>query len=283
LVTVAAIERVLDLDDVTWRAADEVPQNGIAEVILHSRSVIVADPFVTIAGTGRAVLVDQFSIVGGATVRLPAAEEQAVQRNITAVAHAVSSVERARANGHRGGVLWLTGLSGAGKSTLAMALERRLFDRGWQVYVLDGDNLRRGLTADLGFSPEDRSENIRRAAAAASLFAQAGTLVVAALISPARSDRERARALAGDDFREVYVSADLATCEARDPKGLYKKARAGEIPAFTGVSAPYEAPHAPDLVVDTATNSIERCVDDLSMYVEREFAAQRQRSVGAGS
>jgi bifunctional enzyme CysN/CysC len=192
--------------------------------------------------------------------------------NLTRVEHAVQAEARAARNGHKGGVLWLTGLSGAGKSTLAVALERRLFLLGWQVYVLDGDNVRHGLCADLGFSPEDRAENIRRVGEVAALMARAGLLVVTAFISPYRSDRERARAAAADAFGEVWVKADLATCEARDPKGLYARARAGEISDFTGVSAPYEAPEAPDLVVDTAAVPAESCVDQLVEYARSRFA-----------
>jgi bifunctional enzyme CysN/CysC len=192
--------------------------------------------------------------------------------NLTRVAHAVAEESRAARNGHKGGVLWLTGLSGAGKSTLAVALERRLFLLGWQVYVLDGDNVRHGLCADLGFSPEERAENIRRVGEVAALMARAGLLVVTAFISPYRSDRDRARAAAGDAFAEVWVKADLATCEARDPKGLYAKARAGEIKDFTGVSAPYEAPDGADLVVDTSAAPAETCVEQLAEFARSRFA-----------
>ncbi|MBF0334277.1 MAG: adenylyl-sulfate kinase, partial [Alphaproteobacteria bacterium] len=154
--------------------------------------------------------------------------------NITVAEHAVTREERWLANGHKSGILWFTGLSGAGKSTLAMALERRLFERGYRAYVLDGDNVRHGLSADLGFSPDDRAENIRRIGEVANLFAQAGFIVLTAFISPYRADRERARAIAPGFFHEVHVKAGLATCESRDVKGLYAKARAGKIPEFTG-------------------------------------------------
>ena len=157
-------------------------------------------------------------------------------------------------------MIWLTGLSGAGKSTLAMALERRLFEAGFQVYALDGDNMRGGLSADLGFAPDDRAENIRRIGEVAALMADAGLIAIAAFISPYRADRARARRAADGRFVEVHVRADLATCEARDPKGLYARARAGEIADFTGISAPYEVPEAPELVVDTAANDVETCV-----------------------
>jgi bifunctional enzyme CysN/CysC len=191
--------------------------------------------------------------------------------NIFRVEHSVSDDARYVRNGHHGGVLWLTGLSGSGKSTLAIALERRLFDLGYQVYVLDGDNVRHGLNNDLGFSQEDREENIRRIGEMAALMARSGMVVLSAFISPYRSDRERARKACGDSFHELYVKADLATCEARDPKGLYVKARKGEIPDFTGISAPYEAPENADLTIDTAANEVDACVDSAVEYVRRNF------------
>ncbi len=189
--------------------------------------------------------------------------------NVFAVDHAVTADERRDVNGHRGGVLWLTGLSGAGKSTVAMALERRLFDQGWQVFTLDGDNLRHGLNGDLGFSPADRDENIRRSAETARLLAETGVLVIATFISPLRQHRKTARDIVGWDFHEVFIDADLGTCEARDTKGLYAKARSGEIPEFTGVSAPYEAPARPEIHLDTATRDVGACVDDLAAFVAR--------------
>ena len=191
--------------------------------------------------------------------------------NITAVHSRVSPEERAERVGHRGGVLWLTGLSGSGKSTIALELERRLFDAGYSVYVLDGDNVRHGLSANLGFSPEDRTENIRRIGEVAALFADAGFIVITAFISPYRSDRDLARQATGDDFHEIYVKADLSVCESRDPKGLYEKARRGEIPEFTGISAPYEAPHDAEFIVDTAASDLEGSVATLSDYVARAF------------
>jgi bifunctional enzyme CysN/CysC len=192
--------------------------------------------------------------------------------NVTNVEHKVSSADRTARSGHRGGVLWFTGLSGAGKSTLAMAVEQYLFQKGFHVYVLDGDNVRRGLNVNLGFSPDDRAENIRRVGEVASLFADAGFICIAAFISPYRADREHARAAAREGFHEIYIQADLETCERRDPKGLYRKARAGAIRDFTGISAPYEEPASPDLAVDTAGNSVEDCVQRIVDYVDRAFA-----------
>jgi bifunctional enzyme CysN/CysC len=152
-----------------------------------------------------------------------------------------------------------------------MAVERELFRRGLQVYVLDGDNIRNGLSADLSFAPEDRAENIRRVGEVAALFADAGTIAITAFISPYRSDRQRARSAARDSFHEIYIKADLAACETRDPKGLYLRARRGEIAEFTGISAPYEAPESPDLIVDTQQMSIEDCVTHVIDYVEQHF------------
>ena len=183
----------------------------------------------------------------------------------------VSGPERQTRAGHRGGVLWFTGLSGAGKSTLAIELERQLFAKGYSVYVLDGDNLRTGLNADLGYSHADRTENIRRVGELAALFADAGTIAISAFISPYRADRRQAREAAGDAFYEIYVKANVETCEERDPKGLYRRARSGEIPDFTGISAPYEVPEAPDFVVDTAADDVNVCTDALVAYVEVRF------------
>jgi bifunctional enzyme CysN/CysC len=224
------------------------------------------------------VIVDDYDIAGGGIISMEGYPDQrhSVTRKATNLVHAEYEIDRAaraRRNGHHGAVLWFTGLSGAGKSTLANELEKRLFARGFQVYVLDGDNVRNGLNADLGFSPEDRAENIRRVSEVAALFASAGVVCITAFISPYRADRERARTAAGDDFHEFYIKADLETCEKRDPKGLYAKARAGQIPQFTGISAPYEAPEAPELVIDTSEHDVEACVDRLVGYVIDQLAA----------
>jgi adenylylsulfate kinase len=169
--------------------------------------------------------------------------------------------------GHAGGVIWLTGLSASGKSSLAMALEQALYAHGYACYVLDGDNLRTGLNANLGFSPEDRRENIRRVGEVAALFADAGLLCISAFISPYREDREQARQCYAQNFHEVHIAADLNTCETRDPKGLYRKARAGELLDFTGVSAPYEPPLNPELRLDTGQETFKAGLDTLLQYV----------------
>jgi bifunctional enzyme CysN/CysC len=191
--------------------------------------------------------------------------------NITPVAHGMSDEDRWRHQGHRGGVLWLTGLPGSGKSTLAFALEQRLFKAGYRAYVLDGDNIRHGLNADLGFSPVDRTENIRRVGEVAALFAGAGMIVITAFISPYRADRAAARKAAKQNFHEVFLGASLETCEKRDPKGLYAKARRGEIGEFTGVTAPYEAPEKPELMIDTGAMKAEDSVALLEDYAEKHF------------
>lgn len=187
----------------------------------------------------------------------------------------VTAEDRARLMGHRGAVLWCTGLSGSGKSTLANAIAKALHDRGCHTYVLDGDNIRHGLNKDLGFSPEDRHENIRRIGEVANLFADAGVIALTAFISPYISDRQAVREMnPGVQFIEVYCQCALDVCESRDPKGLYKKARAGEIKEFTGIDAPYEAPPAAEITVDTGRDDVEQCVAQvLAALAERGIIA----------
>ena len=175
---------------------------------------------------------------------------------------------RAKQRGHRSSILWFTGLSGAGKSTLANAVNAALFERGLSTYVLDGDNVRHGLCKDLGFSDADREENIRRIGEVAKLFLDAGVIVLTAFVSPFRADRDKARALVSTgDFIEIHCAADLSVCEERDTKGLYAKARAGEIKEFTGISSPYEAPEQPELNVNTGNSSLDSCVDQVVLYL----------------
>lgn len=175
---------------------------------------------------------------------------------------------RQNKNGHRAVILWFTGLSGSGKSTLAHAVEDRLFKMGCSTFVFDGDNVRHGLCADLGFSQEDRHENIRRIGEMCKLFIHAGVISLTAFISPFRVDRQRVRQMVNTgDFIEIYVSASIDVCESRDVKGLYKKARAGKIKDFTGISSPYEEPIYPDLEVDTGGQSLEESVDRVIGYL----------------
>lgn len=191
--------------------------------------------------------------------------------NITWHKPLVTQEDRDKRNGYKGAVLWFTGLPSSGKSTLAHQLERSLFDRGCNAYVLDGDNLRHRLNKDLSFSPEDRQENIRRIGEVANLFADSGSIVIAAFISPYREDREQARALNEPGrFFEVYCKCSLETCEERDPKGLYERARKGEVKAFTGVSAPYEEPENPEIIIETDEQSLDECVSKILGFLEKE-------------
>lgn len=275
-VTVQSIERVIDTDTLEGCTTGAIPHNGVGEVVLRARDLFPFDDPAEVPGTGRFVLLSGHSTVAGGHLSPGGYPDQRASRrvgasNLVAMPHAISPAVRAARYGHSGGVLWLTGLSGAGKSTLAMALERRLFAANRVVCVLDGDNVRHGLNRDLGFSPEDRMENIRRVGEVAALFAGAGLICITAFISPFRADRDRARAAAKGAFHEVWVKADLETCERRDPKGLYRKARAGQIADFTGISSPYEPPDAPELTIDTATRSVEESVADVLAYIDRVF------------
>jgi len=182
---------------------------------------------------------------------------------------AVTRDDRARVNGNKSCVVWLTGLSGSGKSTIAVALEKALWSRGVRSYILDGDNIRHGLNKNLGFSPEDRTENIRRIGEVAKLFTEAGLVTLTAFISPYRADRDQVRAVMQEgDFVEVFVDCPVEVCEERDVKGLYKKARAGEIKEFTGISAPYEAPEKPELTINTAGQSVEESAKQIMAHLE---------------
>ncbi|MES9992539.1 MAG: adenylyl-sulfate kinase [Candidatus Thiodiazotropha sp.] len=182
----------------------------------------------------------------------------------------VTRERREQMNRHRAKLLWFTGLSGSGKSTLAHALEEELHQRGCRTYVFDGDNVRHGLCRDLGFSTDDRTENIRRIGEMAKLFVDAGVIALTAFISPIREDRARARGLfPHGDFIEVYINCPLEVCETRDVKGLYKKARAGEIPNFTGISSPYEPPNKPEITIETQDRSVSECVNELVEALEK--------------
>lgn len=275
-VTVQSIESIIDTSDLSNTSSHQVERNQVAEIVLRARRMLALDEFIKAPKSGRFVLIDKYDIAGGGIISMEGYADQrdlitARSTNITRVEHGIDEAARAFRNGHKGGVLWFTGLSGAGKSTLAVALEKKLFEKGYNVYVLDGDNVRHGLNANLSFSPEDRAENIRRVGEVAALFGRAGMIAITSFISPYRSDRDRAREAGGGNFHEIHVKADVATCEARDPKGLYKKARAGEIKDFTGISAPYEEPDNPELVIDTAAVQLDECVERLVNYVETKF------------
>ena len=271
---VASIDRVIDASslETTSSIRRSVGRNEVAEITVQTRGPIVLDNYDLLPVSGRFVLVDENDVAGGGIVfggqyldRVPSRSS-----NISWAEGQVSLGERIERNGHRGLVVWFTGLSGAGKSTLAYALERELFDRQIHVCVMDGDNLRHGLNVNLSFSPEDRVENIRRAAEVAKLMAMTGLVVITSFISPYRADRRKARQIVssgGVEFVEIHVSAPIEVCERRDPKALYQKARAGLIQGFTGIDAPYESPEDPELILKTGQESIETSLNQLLAFV----------------
>lgn len=191
--------------------------------------------------------------------------------NVTWHEHAVKKPERQQLMGHKSAILWFTGLSACGKSTIANCVDHKLHEMGKHTYVLDGDNVRMGLNKNLGFSADDRTENIRRIGEVAKLFCDSGLVTLTAFISPYKADRDAVRELMGDgEFVEVLVDASLETCEARDPKGLYKKARAGEIKGFTGIDDPYEAPEKPELVLDSNSKGIDELADEVIAFLQEK-------------
>lgn len=254
---ITEISRVLDSStlDPLPGARNEIRKNEVADVRIRTRRSIAFDRQDVINETARFVIYTGKRIGGGGIIREATYQNQEdSSSNLTWTVSPVSRASRAEQLGQRGVVLWLTGLSGSGKSTLATGLDGQLHRRGLSSYILDGDNLRHGLSSNLGFSDEDRSENIRRAGEAAKLMADAGLIVICSLISPFRADRDRVREICHRDgipFAEVFVNAPLEVCEERDPRGLYKRARAGEVPQFTGISSPYEAPEKPELEIRT--------------------------------
>jgi len=275
---VKAIEHVIDSDTLAHIKTNRVERGNVAEVTLRTRGLIAVDDFNHHPRLGRFVILQDYDVAGGGIISLDgiydqrsSSKAQVKSKNIFDVDFGVTPESRAIANGHLGGILWFTGLSGSGKSTIAKKLQKRLFDKGYHVFALDGDNVRSGLNRDLGFSPQDRSENIRRVGEVAALMAQAGTIVISSFISPYREDRRNARAIAPEYFHNIYIKASLEACEKRDTKGLYKQAREGKIAEFTGISAPYEEPQNPDLVIDTETTGIDACVEQLVKYVERQL------------
>jgi bifunctional enzyme CysN/CysC len=264
---VVSIEKIIDAS--TLESAGEgrgyIAKNDVAEVTIQTRGALVMDNHDRNPILGRFVIVDQRQVAGGGIIvgGVYTDRTKVKSTNIFWTEGEVTPRHRALRNGHKGAVIWLTGLSGSGKSTLSHELERELFNLNHNVYVLDGDNIRHGLNSNLGFSPVDRVENIRRVAEVAKLLADAGVIAVTAFISPYRQDRRRAREIvleSGCDFYEVFVDAPLEVCEQRDPKGLYRKARAGEIRDFTGISAPYEAPADPELTVKTDEETLQESV-----------------------
>lgn len=268
-VSVQHISEVVDPDTVEPMQAEHVRSGDVAVITLTSRELIAADDGRVPSSLSRFVLVREGTIVAGGRVRAIVARPRSEgATNVTAQASSVGARERTARNAHEGGVFWLTGLPSSGKSTVAMTVQRMLFDRGRSVYVLDGDTLRTTLNVDLGFSDDDRAENVRRTGAVAAVFAEAGFIVISALVSPFAADRERARDFYPERFFEVHVACDLPTAEVRDVKGLYKRARAGEIAHFTGVSSPYEVPQSPDLLLETGRETVHESAARLMEFIE---------------
>ncbi len=284
------IEPVVDTDTLSRNESLAVPKNAVAEVVFRVRGLATIDEHLQNPKTGRFVVMENYHVVGGGILDMDGFADQRVMptlkgvksTNVFPVSHKITTAQRAVANGHLGGILWFSGLSGSGKTTLAQELEKRLFAKGYQVYILDGDTVRTGLNADLGFASEDRSENLRRVGEVASLFAQAGVIVITAFISPYAEDRRRARSAACEAFHSVYINASLDVCESRDPKGLYKKARSGEIKNFTGVSDRFDVPDNADLVVDNGSQTIDESVAQLEAYIEHHLVAPVKAMIEGG-
>jgi len=276
--SIESIKQVIDASTLATvvRAPEEawVGRHEVAELTLHTKRPIAFDVHADIVPTGRFVIVDGFDVSGGGIIaanNYPRRTHDATHKsaNIYWSRGRVNARQRELRHGHRGCVVWLTGLSSSGKSTIATELERELFNLGRQVYVLDGDNIRHGLCSDLGFSPRDRTENIRRIGEVAKLFADAGVICVTAFISPYREDRDLVRRLLPEGrFVEVFVNAPLEVCEQRDPKGLYVRARAKEIKEFTGISAPYEPPLHPEIELPTSQLPVAECVTRILDYLQ---------------
>ncbi|MFM7240518.1 MAG: adenylyl-sulfate kinase, partial [Opitutia bacterium] len=260
---IARIEQVTDASTLESTQSDSVPRDSICEVVVRATRDVAYDLHHECPITGRFALEEAGRIHGGGIILDSVAQSDAPSGKVTAV-------ERTARAGHPPAVIWFTGLSGSGKSTIAEAVERRLFDAGRKVVRVDGDDLRVSLNRDLGFSAADRAESVRRASAVAGLFAGSGHLTLVTLIAPLAADRAKARAaLASQPFIEVFVDAPLAVCESRDVKGLYAKARRGEIAEFTGISSPYEAPESPEVHIRTDKTSQEEAVDLVLAAVDK--------------
>jgi len=272
-----------DPEELHRREADQLALNEIGRAELELYQPIAFDQYSRNRGTGSFIIIDPVTngtvgagvIIERAKGRGAAARASATgapaSRNITPHRGLVAPEARETLLGQKPATIWFTGLSSSGKSTIAQNLEKRLIEEGRAAYVLDGDNIRGGLNRDLGFSAGDRTENIRRIGEVAGLFNNSGMIVLTAFISPYREDRASAREIVGDDrFVEVFVDAPLETCEARDPKGLYKKARSGEIAEFTGVSAPYEPPENPQVHLETGEHTVEECVEQILAYLKEK-------------
>ncbi|MBI3700973.1 MAG: adenylyl-sulfate kinase [Afipia sp.] len=261
--TIVAIDKAVDPGELESVATSQIGRNHVGEIDISLAKPIAADPYTDNPRTGRLVIEINGRIAGGGLVLSVDSGQRAIPVDIVPVESALRPDERSARYGHGGAVVWFTGLPGSGKSTLARALERKLFTRGGSPILLDGDTLRAGLNNDLGFSPQDRAENIRRLAETATHLARHGHVAIVAAVSPAIEDRANARRIADTLFREVYVSTPAEVCESRDPKGHYAKARAGNLPSFTGIGRDYQAPEHAELTLDTSARSVADAAEDI--------------------
>jgi bifunctional enzyme CysN/CysC len=267
--TVVAIEKAVDPGALSNEETAAIARNHVGEIDISLAQPIAADPYTENPRTGRLVIEVNGRIAGGGLVLSVDAGQRAVPVDIVPVESALRPDERSARYRHNGAVVWLTGLPGSGKSTLARALERRLFGNGGSPILLDGDTLRAGLNGDLGFSPEDRSENIRRLAEVATHLARNGHIAIVAAVSPSAADRAAARRIADTAFREIHVATPAEVCESRDPKGHYAKARAGGLPSFTGIANDYQPPASCELTIDTSARTVADATDEIERMLAR--------------
>jgi bifunctional enzyme CysN/CysC len=266
---VVAIEKAVDPGELSNVETRSIARNHVGEIDISLGQALAADPYTDNPRTGRLVIEVNGRIAGGGLVLSVDAGQRAIPVDIVPVESALRSDERSARYRHNGAVVWLTGLPASGKSTLARALERRLFGRGGSPIMLDGDTLRAGLNSDLGFSTQDRSENIRRLAEVATHLARNGHIAIVAAVSPSEEDRAAARRIANTAFREIYVSTSAEVCERRDPKGHYAKARAGSLHGFTGIGSDYQSPTTSELTIDTSARSVTEATDEIEQMLAR--------------
>ena len=267
--TIVGIDKAVDPGELASVSASQIARNHVGEIDIALAKSVAADAYTDNPRIGRLVIEVNGRIAGGGLVLGVDAGQRAIPVDIVPVESALRPDERSARYGHGGAVVWLTGLPGSGKSTLARALERKLFSRGGSPILLDGDTLRAGLNGDLGFTPKDRAENIRRLAETATHLARNGHIAIVAAVSPAAEDRAQARRIADDLFREIYVATPAEVCESRDPKGHYAKARAGNLPSFTGIGRDYQPPANAELVLDTSNRSVADAADEIERLLSR--------------
>ena len=272
---ISKVSKVIDTDNLNSKTPNLSPEkNDVCEVVIHSSQLIPMDDFKDNQKTGRFCILDEEKIIAGGIINLqnfPDQKDVIQTKNIKPVSFSVTEIDRALRFNHRSAIIWMTGLSGSGKSTIAKEIEKKLFLKSYNVFVLDGDNLRMGINRGLGFTTEDRTENIRRTAEVARLLTQAGFIVIVSLISPYISERKKARDIRPEIFKEIFIKASIDECKKRDVKGLYSMAISGEIKNFTGISSPYEDPKNPDLILNTEKESIEESVNKLENFIIKEF------------